>query len=123
MTFEDASKLIETILSKLIERFETILVISALLLSFSVSALQSLSHDDIFEADKRWIIAIQLRNDPTNDAFIPSVYLLRRRIYRCLGIFSVVLITSAAIYGSLMFSNARNDRLTTTARSQNGTWS
>ena len=98
MEFEDVSKLIETIM-----------IVCALLLSFAISSLQSVTHDDILEADKRWISALQIpSNNAQNDVFIPSTYLLAR-IYQCVGIFTVILITAIAMYGSLMLSNARED--------------
>ena len=98
MEFEDASKLMETIM-----------IVCALLLSFSISSLQSVTHDDILSADKRWISALQIASTRAPDyVFIPSTYLLAR-IYQCIGIFTVVLITSITMYGSLMLSNVRDD--------------
>ena len=75
-----------------------------------MSSLMSVTHDELLEADERWIKALQPQSDvPLNLAvYLPSIELLAR-IYQCLGIFSTVLITSVAIYGGLMLSNSRED--------------
>jgi hypothetical protein len=98
-TFEDTAKLLETVL-----------VISALLLSFSISGFQSLNHEDFLQADKRWLLAF---HGPANlddtSLFVPSLGFLSRT-YQCLGIFTTVLITSTALYGSLIFSDSRDNK-------------
>jgi hypothetical protein len=97
-SFEDTTKLLETVL-----------IISALLLSFSISGLQSVDHEDLLQADKRWLRAFHgpaILKD--TNLFVPSLWFLYR-VYQCLGIFTTVLITSTSIYASLMYSESRGN--------------
>jgi hypothetical protein len=65
LSYEDVLKMIETCM-----------VISALLLSFSIAGMQSVSHDDLVEGDKRWALAFGRPGDTS--LFLPSVGLLQR---------------------------------------------
>ena len=114
--YEDAQNLLETLL-----------LISALLLAFSVGGLQSLDHDDMLAADARYLAVMQQAaytlkgfnvhiEDPERilaGRWVPMDLLS----YRCLTyvLSSVVvqistLSIAVALYVSLSFSNAREDK-------------
>ena len=102
VSFEDISKLLETLM-----------IVSALLLSFTIAGLQSLDHDMLLDADQRWLKAYPAGWDSKDRSdtvrwIIPSIRSMIT-LYYSIGIFVVILASSTAMYTCLIYSRARGD--------------
>jgi hypothetical protein len=95
-SYEDAQNLLESLM-----------LVSALLLAFSVGGLQNLNHDDVVEADARYLVAIgvgyKLPDDLLSHRFLN--YFLSSVVIQV-----AALTIAVALYVSLSFSSAREDK-------------
>ncbi len=97
-SYEDAQNLLESLM-----------LVSALLLAFSVGGLQNLNHDDVVEADARYLVASNcgVGCNP-NAAELLSVRVLNAFLSSVV-IQVATLAVAVALYVSLCFSSARED--------------
>jgi hypothetical protein len=114
-SYEDAEKLLESVL-----------LVSALLLAFAVGGLQNLNHDDMMKADARFLALLQ---DPAflahnyypldeQQRFLEGRWIKSdfvsceclRQFYECVGVQLATLTMAIALYVSLSFSSAREDK-------------
>ncbi len=113
-SYEDAQNLLESLL-----------LVSALLLAFAVGGLQNVSHDDMMQADARFLALVQdpaflaRRGLPLDEQqrllegrWVSSdlvSFQCLKDFYNCIGVQLATLTMAIALYVSLSFSSGRED--------------